>query len=806
MAMDRGTLIFFIVMFIFLSLPSGNEEPRSDVERETLTIFQSQASQALRMLNSSEYYLGYGNITGYQLSYEDYLNGKSAADWPIHKYTKEVPWLEDQKYSILPNEVTDIVKQFWGKNKVGRDGGRSYMLNISGSAHGEFVPVESHIKPVNQKLPKYLRKYYKERTSNEDMGLEETDKDTKSDEDGRTKVGNITTPGLISIGIGAYQYNFNEPKFHVSNTSDHVNDAVVAKIDLNLKDYSEVNDYTIEMDAVYYQNTGALVATSNSAKFYGSYGLSHLTMHEENFATAKKLMSQYNSMRDDKAISLDDMNGSILKAFDQCEMIAFMQLNKTDFTHDELRFIDTELKAPSGRPLPEELPKLSISDFVIYSPNCGIVLKNKPESQFTGERAEVWYKQVRHVLTGLLVLVSIQLYLTFNQVNAARTPGQLSVISSKTLYFLGFEDSILAIISLLLSTIATDLYLLLACIATIAFILCGVFEMRFLVNVLTTQANESGTTWWEIMRGSRQESSQTPTVEEPAEGPLLPVANTPPQQQTQEQQTPVEPNTAWQETSYSNSIFASGFTLSIVAMFLIFSSFDWRRRYRIIFEYICLISINSYWVPQFLRNTLKNRRNSFTWQFIIGSSIVRVVPIYYFALYKENPLRHRYDPYLCIVVTSWVSIQLGLLLLQNRFGARFWINEKWLPQAYDYHRILSLKDLEEGGISSDLLASFKQKTSSSRTATASESTNEEAAKEFVDCECTCPICMTDVTLPILVKDNSLTEGKKKNPPHHPSASQYMITPCHHIFHADCLESWMKYKLQCPVCRTSLPPV
>lgn len=819
MAMDRGTLLFFIVMFIFLSLPSGNEEPRSDIERETLATFQSQAHQALRMLNSSEYYLGYGNITGYQLSYDDYLNHKSVSDWPIHKFSKEDPWIEDQKYSILPNEVTDMVKYFWGKDEVERNNGKAYMLNISGSAHGEFVPVESHVQPVRQKIPKYLKKYYKERTSNEDMGLDEsnTDKEANNEEDASHKVGNITIPGLISVNIRAFQYNFNEPKFHVVNKSDHVSDAVVAKIDLNLKDYSEINDYTIEMDAVYYQNTGALVATSNSAKFYGSYGLSHLTMNEDNFVISKKLMAQYNNMRDEKTLSLEDMNGSILKAFDQCEMVTFMQFNKTDFTHDELRYIDAELKNPSGKPLPEALPKLSVKEFLIYSPNCGIVLRNKSETPFTGEKVEVWYKQVRHVLTGLLVLVSIQLYLTFNQVNVARTPGQLSVISSKTLYFFGFEDSLLAIISLLLSTIATDLYLLLACVATIAFILCGVFEMRFLVSVLTTQANERGTTWWEIMRGSRQESllntPHSPPAEVPSEGPLLPLANAPTQQQqqqqqqdqTQEQPTPTEPNTAWQETSYSNSIFASGFTLAIIAMFLIFSSFDWRRKYRIIFEYISLIFINSYWVPQFLRNTLKNRRNSFTWQFIIGSSVIRVVPIYYFALYKDNPLRHRYDPHLCFVVTGWVLVQLILLLLQNRLGARFWINEKWLPQAYDYHRILSLKDLEEGGMSSDLLASFKQKTSSS---SASESLNDGVSEEFVDCECTCPICMTDVTLPILVKDDNLSEGKKKNLHHHSGASQkeYMITPCHHIFHADCLESWMKYKLQCPVCRTSLPPV
>lgn len=173
-------------------------------------------------------------------------------------------------------------------------------------------------------------------------------------------------------------------------------------------------------------------------------------------------------------------------------------------------------------------------------------------------------------------------------------------------------------------------------------------------------------------------------------------------------------------------------------------------------------------------------------------------------------MRHRYDPYLCVVVTSWVLIQLGLLLLQNRLGARFWINEKWLPQAYDYHRVLSLKELEEGGISSDLLASFKQKTSSSSSSstTTTETNNDRRAEEFVDCECTCPICMTDVTIPILVKDKDLSEAKKKNLHQHSGAAQkeYMITPCQHIFHADCLESWMKYKLQCPVCRTSLPPI
>ncbi|CRK28765.1 hypothetical protein BN1723_018361, partial [Verticillium longisporum] len=35
---------------------------------------------------------------------------------------------------------------------------------------------------------------------------------------------------------------------------------------------------------------------------------------------------------------------------------------------------------------------------------------------------------------------------------------------------------------------------------------------------------------------------------------------------------------------------------------------------------------------------------------------------------------------------------------------------------------------------------------------------------------------------------------------------YMVTPCRHIFHSPCLESWMRYRLKCPICRDDLPPL
>ena len=34
----------------------------------------------------------------------------------------------------------------------------------------------------------------------------------------------------------------------------------------------------------------------------------------------------------------------------------------------------------------------------------------------------------------------------------------------------------------------------------------------------------------------------------------------------------------------------------------------------------------------------------------------------------------------------------------------------------------------------------------------------------------------------------------------------MVTPCNHVFHADCLEGWMIVRMSCPVDRSELPPI
>jgi hypothetical protein len=49
----------------------------------------------------------------------------------------------------------------------------------------------------------------------------------------------------------------------------------------------------------------------------------------------------------------------------------------------------------------------------------------------------------------------------------------------------------------------------------------------------------------------------------------------------------------------------------------------------------------------------------------------------------------------------------------------------------------------------------------------------------------CVVCMTEMAFPMRRAD-------------------YMVTPCDHIFHQDCLKPWIDQKLECPTCRMVLP--
>lgn len=108
----------------------------------------------------------------------------------------------------------------------------------------------------------------------------------------------------------------------------------------------------------------------------------------------------------------------------------------------------------------------------------------------------------------------------------------------------------------------------------------------------------------------------------------------------------------------------------------------------------------------------------------------------------------------CLLLIIWMGLQVAVLVLQQKYGPRFFVPARFLPVKYNYERRMNAQELS-------LLRT---------------STNDD---DTIDCV----ICMVELDV---------------------KARDYMIAPCDHIFHRECLQGWMQVKMECPTCRCVLP--
>ena len=131
----------------------------------------------------------------------------------------------------------------------------------------------------------------------------------------------------------------------------------------------------------------------------------------------------------------------------------------------------------------------------------------------------------------------------------------------------------------------------------------------------------------------------------------------------------------------------------------------------------------------------------------------------------------------CLVLVLWMGLQVAVLELQDKFGSRFFLPRSWFPESYDYFRPIPDSALE-------LLISDGSLELDDSGLSLIES-GGDGASAGSRCLPDCIICYDKV----------------------PSAySEYMITPCDHLFCTTCLRQWLEVKNECPVCRAILPSV
>ena len=106
---------------------------------------------------------------------------------------------------------------------------------------------------------------------------------------------------------------------------------------------------------------------------------------------------------------------------------------------------------------------------------------------------------------------------------------------------------------------------------------------------------------------------------------------------------------------------------------------SWPPFLRGLFVNTVVLLANSYWVPQIHRNVIRGCRKAFTWEFVIGMSICRVVPALYLYCWKGNIFFLEPSYKSAAIVLGWVWFQVFLLLSQQLFGPRVLIPSNVIP-------------------------------------------------------------------------------------------------------------------------------
>ncbi|KAL3322725.1 hypothetical protein AABB24_040024 [Solanum stoloniferum] len=160
-----------------------------------------------------------------------------------------------------------------------------------------------------------------------------------------------------------------------------------------------------------------------------------------------------------------------------------------------------------------------------------------------------------------------------------------------------------------------------------------------------------------------------------------------------------------------------------------------------------LILLHSFWIPQIVTNVIRDSRKPLHPHYILGMTLTRLaIPLYVFGC-PHNFMRIEPDKNWCICLGVFIAVQASILLLQHYLGSRWFIPRQILPEKYNYYRRF-----------------------------------DQGANHATDCV----ICMTAID-------------------HTQRSNNCMVTPCDHFFHSGCLQRWMDIKMECPTCRSPLPP-
>jgi transmembrane E3 ubiquitin-protein ligase len=536
-------------------------------------------------------------------------------------------------------------------------------------------------------------------------------------------------------------------------------------------DSSPGNGWQILLRGVHFPG-GHLLLSTSSSKFDALPALPQFALSEREFEQASEVMNRTVAKLWERKMNQDpDLLGLA-----HCEVVIFLQPRPIVQSVTYLQQIESELAKPEGAPIGIP-PPLSYSA-VVFSPDCGYVLE--AENLF-GPKQEAFAQLTRRLLVAFIIILGLQIFLLKRQMEKASTPSTRSRISYQSIVIAALGDGLILLAMIGLLMISEVTFLAVAATTYLACIHVAFLEVKFVFDIWNVQVGEP-------MRAEaeRQRRDQRPAP--PTEIPLPATAPRP-----TDGAVPIivasdgELDLAASPRASFAAIYTRFYFTLVMLMFISLWATSWPEVLRSTYTNLLVIFYFSLWWPQVYRNIMRNCRKSLSWEYVVGSTLLRVIPVLYWYFAPRNVLGITASPSTAYLLLAWLWLQVLVLLIQQYLGPRLLIPPAWCPPAYDYHPMLheSDSDIEVGAMSIGLLASASE----------GKDKDDKARKVF-----DCAICMNEIDVPV-VKAGEAGRGSAWL-----EQRKHMVTPCRHIFHTECLEGWMNLRLVCPVCREALPPL
>lgn len=839
MADPRAVLIVFLIIAFVFFAPNANLRPPDRDRRPRIEDATSEERRMLAVLTNS----GYAHLDslGQRTGSNGTLLGL-AGFGPGRNYSwNALPKVKDRAKAHLSYAFGD-----WGplalQGETSEPRPHQIYSNVTGYAHGRWV--RSDIQ-YQVEAPKLNLSSYIPIGSFGSLSSHGFERNFSGD------------GGDVRFGIRDMQ----RPSRSGGNVTE-------MSMELTLSEDKTEQEELLILRGVSFTNLGQSVLTTASDKFAGTFAIPHFTLSDHTFDLSRAFLNETISRNiahheNNRAGALRPWTvqaASVANepyATPKCELIVYLQQLpplESSIPRPPLVFFDEELRFPTGAITPAP-PDLRFS-MLMFSPDCGYVLESKgppvfPSQQgnhISGPKSEVLKHRARNHMLCYGIIVLLQLILLLRQMREACTPSTRSRVSFFTVAAMVFGDAFATASFVTASAMSESVWVTILSTAFFSLVSMLLFGMRFLSDIWSVHAPErrrqERETFEELRRRRETETASTrPEGERPttAPAPGLAQASMPPAIPPASQSLPlpvtasrlfdsgatpvfmpsdqaalqsIEPQAAGENESRvpTLGLMYIRFSFSLIlTLFLSISAVSYPSSLRRAYFTLLALAYLSFWLPQIARNVQRNCRRALQWEYVLGQSALRLLPMAYFFGWDGNVLFATPHPGSLAAMAIWIWLQVALLASQEIVGPRWFVKASWAPPAWDYHPILR-SDLEGSTLplgladsaSVPMSPSLERVNSTPGTAWSPSVAKETRGrgKRMFDCA----ICVQDLEVPVVEAGEAGESAAALSGALMLARRSYMVTPCRHIFHSNCLEGWMKYRLQCPICREDLPPL